>query len=81
MVFADDIRRTILTLADERGTEKTFCPSEVARRIDDEHWPMLMDQVRFVASVLIREGKIIATQGGKEVDMTTSQGPLRLRKV
>ncbi|SKC73381.1 DUF3253 domain-containing protein [Ohtaekwangia koreensis] len=72
MVFADDIRKTILKLADERGAEKTFCPSDVAQAIDQKNWQMLVDQVELVASTLIQEGKIIATQDYKE--------PLRFRK-
>jgi hypothetical protein len=39
-----------------------------------------MDPVRLVAQALIREGKLIATQSGRVVDMTTSKGPLRFRK-
>jgi hypothetical protein len=61
MVFADDIRKTILKLADERGAEKTFCPSDVAQAIDQKNWQMLVDQVELVASTLIQEGKLIAT--------------------
>jgi hypothetical protein len=60
MVFADDIRRTILRLADERGPEKTFALSDVAQAIDRHNWRGLIDQVRIVANVLVKEGKIIA---------------------
>jgi hypothetical protein len=80
MVFADDIRKTILKLADERGPEKTFGPSDVARAVDRHNWRMLLDQVRLVASTLIHEGKIIATKSGRVVDITSSKGPLRLKK-
>lgn len=61
MVFADDIRKTILKLADERGAGKTFCPSDVAQAIDQKNWRMLVDQVELVATALIQEGKLIAT--------------------
>ena len=81
MVFAEDIRKMILKLADEYGTERTFDPSEVARSVDKENWPQLLDQVRFVASVLIKEGKIIATESGKVVDITRSKGPLQFKKI
>lgn len=70
MVFADDIRKTILKLADERGAEKTFCPSDVAQAIDQKNWQMLVDQVELVASTLIQEGKLIAT----------NKEPVRFRK-
>jgi hypothetical protein len=81
MVFAEDIRRTILKLADERGPEHTFAPADVARSVDKENWPMIMDQVKFVASILIKEGKIIATQAGKSIDITRSDEPFNLRKI
>src|SRR5690349_7226487 len=51
MVFAEDIRKIILKIADECGPEKAFAPSDVAQRVDRENWQSLMDQVRFVASI------------------------------
>lgn len=81
MVFADDIRRVILQLAEERGMEKTFDPSEVARAVDEENWRVLSEQVKFVAGILIREGKIIATEAGKIVDVDQSKGPVLFRKL
>jgi hypothetical protein len=80
MVFADDIRKEILRLADERGREKTFRPSDVARAVDEKNWRILLEQVRLVADSLIQEGKIIATEAGKVVDINQSKGPLRFRK-
>lgn len=68
MVVAEDIRRTILKLADERGPMKTFAPAEVARRMDHENWQIIIDQVRLVALVLVREGKIKTTRSGDSVD-------------
>jgi hypothetical protein len=68
MVFAEDIRKTILKIADERGTENTFGPSDVAQRVDGENWQSLMDQVWFVASVLEKEGKIKTTMSGGQID-------------
>jgi hypothetical protein len=79
VVFADDIRKVILRLADERG-EKTFRPSDVARAVDEKNWKIILEQVRLVAGSLIREGKIIATRSGKVVDMDQSKGELRFRK-
>ena len=64
MIFADDIRKTILKLADERGPGKSFRPSEVAMRMDKHNLQGLIDQVRFVANVLVMEGKIKTDQDG-----------------
>jgi hypothetical protein len=80
MVFAEDIRKTILKLADEKGPEQTFAADDVAQSVDHENWEMLIEQVRFVASVLIKEGKIIATSSGKVVDVTKTNGPLLFKK-
>ena len=65
MVFADDIRRTILKLAEERCSDNCFAPGEVARAVDQKNWRLIIDQVTLVAGVLIREGKIIAITRSK----------------
>jgi hypothetical protein len=61
MVFADEIRNTILRLAEEHGSEKSFEPADVARALDQQHWPQLLDQVKLVADAMIKEGKIKTT--------------------
>ncbi|RAW03296.1 DUF3253 domain-containing protein [Pseudochryseolinea flava] len=61
MVFAEEIRKTILRLAEETGKERSFAPADVARAIDQQNWPLLIDQVKLVAETLIKEGKIKIT--------------------
>jgi hypothetical protein len=58
MIYADDIRRTILTIAEEYGPDNAFDSSDVARKMDEENWRGLLQQVNIVADVLTREGKI-----------------------
>jgi sialic acid synthase SpsE len=77
MVFAEEIRNTILKLAEERGTERTFAPADVARAMDEKNWFQLIDQVKFVASVLIDEGKIIARETRENVHSEFSKAPVR----
>jgi hypothetical protein len=60
MIYADDIRRTILIIAEELGPDHTFDPSDIAMKIDKENWPGLMPQVTIVADALSKEGKITA---------------------
>lgn len=60
MIFAEEIRSTILKLAAERGPERTFLLTDVAQAIDQKNWRELIDQVKFVSNILIYEGKIIA---------------------
>jgi hypothetical protein len=62
MIFAEDIRTTILKLADERGVGNAFSPTDVARRVDKKNAPELLEVVYFVASVLIKEGKIASVR-------------------
>ena len=71
----DDIANAIRKLADTRGPDKTFCPSEVARHLSDD-WRPLMNDIRRVAAAM---ETIEATQGGTPVDPVTARGPIRLR--
>ena len=73
MVFADEIRKTILRLAAEMGKERSFAPADVARALDQHNWPQLIEQVTLVAETLTKEGKIkvIAVKNSSE----NSDGP------
>ncbi len=68
------IAAVLMRLAEARGPNKSFCPSEVAR-ILSEDWRLLMPDVRRVAADLA----LIATQKGTRVDPLTARGPIRLR--
>jgi len=70
----DEIAAALMALAHARGTDKTFCPSEVARRLSDD-WRPLMPRVRAVAAGL----PLRATQKGRPVDPVGARGPIRLR--
>ncbi|WP_425038184.1 DUF3253 domain-containing protein [Primorskyibacter sp. S187A] len=70
----EDIARVLLDLAHARGPDKSFCPSEGARRLADD-WRPLMADVRRVA----RDTGLMATQKGVEVDPVLAKGPIRLR--
>lgn len=68
MVFADDIRKAILKLAEQRGPGKLFYPVEVAKLIDPDNWVKQVEQVNLVAESLIREGQIIAAKTGRALE-------------
>lgn len=72
-----EVADAILTLAHERGAGRTFCPSEVARRLAED-WRPLMGEVRRVAAALAGDGRLKVTQKGQEVDARTARGPIRL---
>lgn len=75
------IEETMIGLARERGVEKSFCPSEVARALGGSHpdgWGPLMTPVRKVAVRLALEGRIVITRKGKPVDPAEFKGVYRL---
>ncbi|MGB6151833.1 MAG: DUF3253 domain-containing protein [Pricia sp.] len=71
-----------LKFAEDRGTDKTYCPSEVARKIYPDDWRPKMDLVRQVADTLVESGKLVVLQNGRKIDDKPSEatGPIRLRK-
>lgn len=73
------IRKSIQELAQERGEDKTFCPSEVARALAKD-WRPLMERVREVAGKEVEAGRLVAMQKGRKVDLETVRGPVRLRQ-
>ncbi|MDB5591439.1 DUF3253 domain-containing protein [Enterovirga sp.] len=77
----EDISRTILALAAERGAGKTICPSEVARALGGAHpdgWSPLMGPVRRVAVQLMKEGQIVIRRKGRPVDPEDFRGVYRI---
>lgn len=74
------IERCLRELAQERGPDKTFCPSEVARTLDPEKWRDQMSAVRETATRLVDAGVLRCTQRGKTVDPRTARGAIRLRQ-
>ncbi|MEO1438346.1 MAG: DUF3253 domain-containing protein [Bacteroidota bacterium] len=73
------IRYHILLLLQQRGLEKSICPSDVARHLFPEDWRDHMDTVRTVARKLAKEGLIRITQGAETIDPDNFSGPIRLR--
>jgi hypothetical protein len=75
-----DIERVIAELLQQRGFEKSICPSEVARVLaGEQELRVLMELVREVALKLARSGVIEITQRGRPVDLNGYRGPIRLR--
>ncbi len=75
-----NIREAIHDLLQQRGTGKSICPSEVARRLWPEDWRIHMEQVRAQARQMASEKEIIITQGQTILDPEANfKGPIRLR--
>jgi hypothetical protein len=72
------IAAVILDLVQARGTGKTICSSEAARRLDPDAWRALMPAVRKAAACLHGAGRIVVTQRGRPVDPLVASGPIRL---
>lgn len=78
----EQLKTTILKLVNERGPEKTICPSEAARELgEDSDWKKLMDPVREAARELHKSGQIQIEQQGQPVDPDQCSGPIRLRVI
>ncbi len=79
MASSQAIEAAILALLSDRESSKTICPSEVARKLAPRQWKTLMPGVREVAARMALEGRLIATQKGKEVNALLAHGPIRLK--
>lgn len=80
---AKTIRQTILSMADERGAEKTVCPSEIARSLagsDEKEWRKLMHPIRVEVVRLADEGEIVVKRKGRVVDHHDFKGIYRLSR-
>lgn len=75
----EEIKKVILELATARGTDKTICPSEVARNMFGENWRTNMQNVRDAAFDLEAINEILIMQKGQKVDPKKVKGPIRIR--
>jgi hypothetical protein len=73
------LERTVITLLEQRSAGATICPSEAARVVGGEEWRPLMEPARRAARRLVVAGRVEVTQGGRAVDASTAQGPIRVR--
>ncbi len=77
------IAAAILTMVEERGPDKSICPSEAARRLAGASlgWRTLMPLVHAVSLELAREGRVRLLQNGREANLATLKGPYRLARI
>ena len=65
----------------KRGSDKSICPSEVARLLVGDHpdqWGQLMIPIRRVAVDLMKQGRLLITRKGEIVDPDNFKGVYRL---
>jgi hypothetical protein len=74
-----DISATILSIASNRGPEKSTCPSEIARMLFPHDWRKHMKSVVDVAIELHNQGKVVITQKGIPIDVNHIKGPVRIK--
>lgn len=77
----DVLRVAILDFCNRRKG-KSFCPSEVVRRIFPEDWELFMPDVQEEMMEMYREGLIQVTQKGVLIDSVKNpKGPVRISAV
>lgn len=74
-----DILQTILSIAAQRGPDKSTCPSEIARMLFPEDWRKHMKNVVGAAIDLHKKGKVVITQKGIPIDVNQIKGPIRIK--
>ncbi|MGB7393014.1 MAG: DUF3253 domain-containing protein [Pricia sp.] len=69
-------------IAHQRGDDKTYCPSEVAKKVFGSNWREHMQDVRKVADRLVTENKLKILQKGEVLRClpTEAKGPIRLQR-
>lgn len=74
-----DISKAILASAAQRGSDKSTCPSEIARLLFPGDWRRHMKEIVAVAIELHNQGKVLITQKGSPVDIEKIKGPIRIK--
>jgi len=74
-----NILETIVSVAIQRGPEKSTCPSEIARTLFPDDWRKHMKDVLDVAIDLHNQGKVVITQKGMPIDVNHIKGPIRIK--
>ena len=75
------LRTRLLEMLDDLGSEKTLCPTDLARAVagkDEKVWRREMKPIREVAVQLAQEGRIVITRKGKPVDPASFKGLYRI---
>lgn len=73
------IRTQMLALLNDKGHEKSICPSEVARLCFPNNWREKMKEVREVAKEMNKHGEVLITQRGLVVTLDEVKGPIRIK--
>ena len=75
------IKAKIEELVQGVDSDKSICPSDVARALSTTDWREMMPLVRRCADELLANGSIEITQKGKTIPSAQkAKGPIRLKK-
>jgi Protein of unknown function (DUF3253) len=75
---------TILALCQQRGVDKTICPTDAAkalahrRGLDELGWRSVLSEIRQTAVALARQGRLVIFRKGRPVDPDDFRGVYRL---
>lgn len=73
------ISEAILFTTQERGKNKSICPSEIARKLYPANWRAHMGDVVDVAIQLHQRGLVEIMQKGEVIQVDRIKGPIRIR--
>lgn len=76
-ITAEAVEAAILSAVAARP-HGSVCPSEVARALWPDDWRARMDKVRAASARLQAAGRLRVTQRGREVEVASARGPVRL---
>jgi hypothetical protein len=79
MQHQSKVSETIMSVATDRGHEKSTCPSEISRMLFPGDWRKHMKEVVDAAIELHNQGKVVITQKGSPVDVNHIKGPIRIK--
>lgn len=68
-----------MNLITERGSTKSVCPSEVARRLAPHNWRSEMNSVHQTVKQLRAIGELVISQKGEVITSDDIVGPYRIR--
>lgn len=77
-----EVLRTAILEMCRQKKNSAFYPSEVAKRMFPEDWPLFLEEVRSVALEMNREGLIQIMQNEKIIDPDSVPiGPIRISRI
>lgn len=72
------LENAIMGMLEDRRRNATICSSDAARLVGGDDWESLAEPARAAARRLCAEGRVVITQGGRQVDPSTAKGTFQI---